>query len=824
MILKFSGRIIEREWKKLLLPFLSVALTGMVVSTSFFLVRSANDFLTSKNKEFIGGDIVYEQNREFDEKTLYSNVLPMSVVEEVSKQISFSGLVEADGKSSGASFKIIDSEYPLYGNLKLQTGNFTYPQQNEVYVDETIAKNLNLSVGSEVSFNDVRFIVKGVIVEDPESLLSGFNFLGKVILPQEALTYGNIDLSLFRKEYQTKLKINRSLSKNEIEQLRMQARGSGVRAQFDSSGNTGFQFGLEVVQKFLVIAILIISVLSLVNIYASVNYLANRLRRSFAILISLGMNIKNIYRILFLVNFISIFFGTVLGMIIGYFVVVEILEAVATNFSLSLTLSPDILEIFLIFVSILLTSVFATIPVLNRLRRISPKELLNHGNQKESQSTKMNILLDVIIGILPITFLAVYFLESLWYGLAAIVLIVFTYAGLMYFYNIFLGEVYKRRSLFPFSLKMITAQKKFDGFFGLITFASLFVALTAVYNLSIVRTSIEEYLSKDLQRTLPSVYVLDVQSSQVPKLNLEFPEVNLFPNVRARIAEIDNKDIQAALENNDPSVDRELRREFNLTYRNNLLPSEKVVEGEFKSVKGEVSLEKDFAEKSNIKLGSVIEFNIQGFPVIAKVTSIREVDTRSGYPFFYFILSEEEIGNFPKTFFGYSSVTGQNIDKLSTYLADNIPNATLVNTSSITKIAEQLVSLLLLLILIITIPPLLLSTLLIVTILSTVAKDRKRDGARLMALGKTHTFIRNYYILESVSTTVLSSVFAYIFAVIVSNFIIMKYLKIENLIYFDLISFYIFMIILFGIIITSIFIWRSGNKNLKEYLNYEENN
>jgi putative ABC transport system permease protein len=526
---------------------------------------------------------------------------------------------------------------------------------------------------------------------------------------------------------------------------------------------------------------------------------------------------------------VIIFVGTFLGIFFGWYLTTYISKFTKANFEVAMLVKTNFLEFFFIFISIFITSIFATFPVLNRLKNISPKELLSHSNSSAHSKTFKSILFDVLIGILPITFFAIYFLESFLYGGLAILAIVLVYASLMLFYNYFVAFVYRYRDIFNFPLKMITAQKKFDGFFGLITFASLFVALASVYSLSIVRTSIDDYLRKDLKRTLPSTYILDIQGSQKDKLQSNFSEVTLFPNVRARITNIDGLDILKAVEERKEGVDRELGREFNLTYRNYLLPSEKVVEMEngynFENIDaGEVSLEKDFAKRANIKLGSNVSFLIQGITIDAKVTSIREVDTRSGYPFFYFILSPKVLESFPKTFFGYANYDNIKQAELKNYLAKEIPNASLIDTGNITKIAEDLIGVLLLIILVITIPPLFLSGMLIVTILASVAKERKRDGARLMALGKTHMYIRNYYILESTSTVVLASGFAYIFALLVANFVIIKYLKISNLVYFDLVSSLIFVFILFGIIFTSILLWRAGGKSLKEYLNYEENN
>lgn len=240
--------------------------------------------------------------------------------------------------------------------------------------------------------------------------------------------------------------------------------------------------------------------------------------------------------------------------------------------------------------------------------------------------------------------------------------------------------------------------------------------------------------------------------------------------------------------------------------------------------KGEVSLEEDFAERLGARLGSTLVLNIQGFDLETKVASIRRVDTRSGLPFFFLVFAPEDLEKYPNTSFAYLNIPSDEIDELSKMLSSDFPNVSLIDTSRIRKIAENIIGLLLVVILVITIPPIILSTLLIINIIILLSKDRKRDGARLMALGKTKTYLRNYFILESSVTLILSSVGAYVFAFLVSNFLAVRYLELDNIIYLDSVSLYVFISLLLGIVLVSLFIWTTDSKSIKDYLNYEENN
>jgi len=819
MILRFTLKILQKEKGKLFLPFSSILLTSCVVVLSYFLISSTSSYLSEKDREFIGGDVSIESSIDFDIQKYFSE----DDLARVSRQINFQGLISSDESATGADFSFVDRNFPLYGEVVLEEGTYHYPEAHEMYVDESLKQSLRLEIGDIIKFNDRDFRVRGVVTQSPESLLGGFSFSPKVILAEEAISYSQIDLNLFRKEFESKAILENDLSKDQKTSLRELARKDGARVNFEGGAESGLQFGLEIVKDFLIVVIIVIIILALVNIYSSVSFLADRLRRVFAILMSLGLGVSSVYSILLLVNSFVILLGILFGSALAYALNVWISGVVENNFQINLAQSRDWAQAISIVTLIYVTSLFATLPVMNKLKSLSPKELLINSKNKESNPYK-NVFRDILIGLLPVALVSIYFLDSFFYGILIVAILILTFGLVMILYSFAVKGLYGMRATFPFFLRFVIAQKKFDGYLGMITFASLFVALTAVYNLSILRTSIDEYLRGDLRDSIPSVYVLDLQKSQVEKFKSLYPESILFPNVRSRLISIDGLDVQKDLEQETPKLDREFAREFNLTFRRNLLEDEEVVQGSFEGMKqGEVSLEEDFAERLGAKLGSTLVLNIQGFNLETKVTSIRRVNTRSGLPFFFLIFSPEDLEKYPNTSFGYLNIPSEDIDDLSQELSRDFPNVSLIDTSSVAEIAENIIGLLLVVILIITIPPIVLSTLLIVNIITLLSQDRKRDGARLMALGKTREYVRNFFILESTVTLVMSSIGAYLFAFLVSNYLIAKLLEIDTVVYLDFVSLFIFAALFVGIILVSVFIWTRGSNSLREYLNYEEN-
>ncbi len=325
-------------------------------------------------------------------------------------------------------------------------------------------------------------------------------------------------------------------------------------------------------------------------------------------------------------------------------------------------------------------------------------------------------------------------------GVLAIGFIAVVYVLVAVGYSFAIRKLYRARKRFSFFTRSVISQKFADGLFGIVSFASLFVALTALCTLALIQISLERFLVNDLSESVPSTYVLDVQPSQKDALLNEFPDLELFSNVRARIIAIDEVRIQDELEAGNPDIPRELGREFNLTSRNNLLASETITAGTWsRGRRGEISVDENFAEQANITLGSTVGFSIQGFDVSGTVTSLRNTDSRSGLPFFYFLLSPEDIGQFPSVYFGYSYHEPERQAELGRFLASNMPNVSLIETQSLGPLLLQIVGTLLILVLVVTVPPLLIATLLIAMLVVSSYATRRREGARFRALGLNKT-------------------------------------------------------------------------------------
>ncbi len=822
IIFLYSKRLLLREWRRFVLPLLSLSVTTVVMVLVLLLTASSSLFLSEQARDLLGGDVVVESDVPFDIEGLWSQTALTPIRQ--SQQIDFNATLQSESGTMPASVLVVDFEYPLYGELLLEEGLYKQANENEVYLDKAGSERLSVKTGDKVSFGEIEYTVAGIIVSEPTSLFGGFRFLPRVIFGQSGFERASLDTSLLRAEYTYSAQID-NLTTAQKELLIEKGSENDYSVAIAGSSNSRLQRGLTQVSEFLIIAVLITSVLAAVNVYASTLYLLSVLRRSFAVLLSLGMKRTTLISVLGLTLIYVVILAGIVGTVIGSLLFSVLTKYIDDSFLISL---PSVNLFLYGSLSILLIATITSgsfIPAVRNVFSVSPRRVLIDSETTDDQKVPLKIFFfNTISTLIPLALLASFLLKSVWTGSVVILVIVVVYVLVAVLFYLFLSFIYKRRNRFSFWIKSIIAQKKADGLFGIVSFTSLFVALTALSTLVLVQISLERFLVNDLSQTVPTTYVVDIQPSQKDAVLERFNDLTLFANIPSRITEIDGKQIQELLARGEVEIDRELGREFNLTFRKKLLASETVVEGEKEIGKpGEISVDEEFANRAGIEIGSTMTFLIQGFEVKGIVTSLRATDSRSGLPFFYFVLAPEDIGQFPSVNFGYAYFDEARQSELSRFLATNMPNVSVIETQSLGPILLRIVGTLMTLIFVIAVPPLLIATLLITTLVISSYSARRREGARLRALGATRKTVMLQYLAETITLTLFSAIASYTLSVLISFVIGKYYLGLDNSALYDN-ELVLGLSLIVGLIaIIGLILFKSDTMPLRQLLAYEEN-
>lgn len=824
LIIIYSWRLISREWRRFVLPFLSLSITAIVLVLILLLTNASSLLLNDQARNLLGGDVVIESVNPINSASIWQELGITPEAE--SSQISFSATIQSGDVSIPVSFRVVDDNYPLYGELIIKDATYKPLPADEILLDQNAINRLGINSTGEITFGNQSYRLAGVIESEPNSLFSGFQFLPRVILSQAGFLRSGLDPELFRLEYEQAARIP-NLTADQIAALRLLEETSNGLLDVDvASGNRGgLARGLGTVSDFLIVSVLITAVLAAVNVYSSTLYLVTIERKSLAVLLALGLTRLKLVYVLGAALTYSVLLAGVVGSLFGTALFRFISGYIAAKYNVVLPDPNWWLYSGLCILLLLVIAIAAFLPAIRQMISLNPRQILvGDRNVVASRLPLRSLILTTTATLLPLVFLAAFLLSNILLAIGVMIIISLVYVAVAVIYTLCLRWIYRRRQGWPFILRSIVSQKQADGLFGIVSFASLFIALSAIFTLVLTEASLEKYLNEDLERTVPTTYVIDVQPSQVSSLNDNFPDLTLLPSIGARIVAIDDIYVQQELAAGNPDIDRELGREFNLTFRNELLTSEAVARGEsWGGRSGDISVDEEFAKRANISLGSKLIFSIQGFIVEGVVSSLRSTDSRSGLPFFYFLMSPADIADFPAVYFGYSYFDADKQKELGNFVAREMPNVSVIETQAIGPIIIALVSTLLLLVLVVTIPPLAIATLLIATLVVSSYAERRREGGRLRALGLPKTQLMKHYLLETLSISILSGVVAYGLSILITYIMSYYYLRLETLVWFDS-----GIILSFGLVLVLVgaigwYLFKTDTMPLRELLSYGDN-
>ncbi len=824
LIFTYSARLVYRQWRRFVLPFLSLVITAVVLCLILLLSNAAELLLAEQARELQGGDIVLESTNPINSADFWQAAAVTPTRE--SNQLSFQATLQSDEQTTPFSIQVVDSNFPLYGSVQLEEGKFLGVGSSEIYLDRVGAERLGVTLGDAVQFGTATFTVAGIITAEPTSLFVGFRFLPRAFLSTEGFAAATIDPQLLRVEY-VYAGVFPDLTPEDKERVRQSEETFGATLDVDIAGQDrrGLQFGLQTVTDFLVVAVLITAVLAAVNVYASTLYLVTVERRSFAVLLALGLPKRLLSAVLGAALAHITLGASLLGVWLGSAVFTVLQQYIAQAFFITLPL-PAVLVYGGICVALIAAIALASfIPAVRKSLALNPKQILIGGEEEGTGKLPLRSLAFITTAtLLPLTFLASFLLGDVVDGVLVILVVATIYVTIAGCFSVVLDRLYRIRARFGFFIQSIISQKKADGLFGIVAFTSLFVALISLGTLTLLQLSLNNYLTNDLSLTVPSTYVIDIQPSQRDEVAERYPGLNLFSNVPARIVAIDGLRIQDELANGNEAIDRELGREFNLTARAELLSSEAIVAGTWSNgASGEISVDEDFAKQANIELGSKLSFTVQGFPIEGVVTSLRSTDSRSGLPFFYFVLAPEDLKDFPGVSFGYAYYEAEKQRELSRYLATAMPNVSVLETQTIGPLIVKLVGTLLTVVLIVSLPPLLIATLLIATLVVSSYASRRREGARLRSVGATRKMILIGYLAETISLTLVSAIVAYFISVLLAYSISVYFLGIESIVVFDLELVFGLGLIVILVGLIGLYLFKTDTMPLRELLSYESN-
>ncbi len=794
-ILHFIKREIASKKTYSIQIVLSIAIgVGAVVGINSYK-QSLNDSIFTESKTLMGADLMIESSEPISQEknNFIQSKLPSGSF--TGLYIGFASMIYRKdiSETSLATVKALTENYPFYGNILTEPpGLYEKLRQDEILLDETLAKNLKLRIGQTVYLGRSRFRFIGSIRKEPG--VSG-NFLS--LAPSAMIRYAALKKTGLaergsRIRYNTMVRLpdltdSKKYKEDEFPEF--------IKKDLTLYHNTEIGSGTQrfISNTFDYTGLLGLSSLFLGSICILIACRV-RIKEKFneiAVLKCLGADYK-FYSAIFLGELLILSIsGTLIGNMAGYILQFQIPNLTNSEFLLNVKPQFNLRSFTWGIILGIIIPLVVGMEAIFRTRKLSPLFAIRAELEKEIR-TKISPDIVQVAGIILIYLLffgvASYETSSVFKGgilsgvLISLPLILYAFYYILRKISIVLLNLKLFGKTFRFSLRILTQPQSGIS----LSIIGLGSALSILMLSLVFRNSLLIMGGAGSMAKKPNMFVLDIRSEQTEDFKVltekyKIESETLVPVIGARLTGINNEPIKKE-ETEKSALQRDWRatariREYFLSYRDTLYDTEAVVNGRFwtNSSMSEVSIEHEFAKNLGASVGDTLQFNVQGIEVSGKVTNTRTVNWSDFKPNFVVIFSSSALKDAPRyyvsSFFIDRSDSRYQFQK---ELVSKYPNLTVIDIEKATQNFLGILDKVSEIINLLTFFIFAASVLLIFTAIYAGRRQKKEESSLLKIIGASPAFVRKIYTIEGLLIGLYSYLISLIFC-LCANYILSEY-------------------------------------------------
>ena len=662
-ILKMAWRDSRRNRARLVL-FISAITVGIAALTAVrsFSVNLMSD-IDREAKTLLGADLLLDANQPAPDSIL-AKIEQLGV--EKAKVLNFVSMVRFPngGGTRLSLIRSLEGNYPFYGKWKTEPENSwqTFRTRKTALVDHALLLQFGIKPGDSIQIGNVTFLIEGDLLSSPGRAGIASSIAPIVFIPGAWLDSTGLVQRGSRIDYQYFYKmpaasdpdalikpLEKELEKANLDWDTVQSRKQSIGSAF---GNFGTFLNLV---GFIALLLGCIGVAGAVHIY-----IKDKLP-TVAILRCLGASGKKAFYV-YLVQVAGIgLLGAIVGAVSGSLIqkllpvlVKDLLpiDNVSTDFSYSALFQG-------VALGLIVAVLFALLPLSGILKTSPLRTLRASFGEQESDNRLLRWV--VYTAIAATLFGFTYWLVRDWKETLAFMGGIAAAFGILWL--IALGLTFLLRKFFPKNWSYVVRQ----GVANLFRPENQTVLLVVTIGLGTMLLStlflIQSLLLKQVEfsgsGSQPNMILFDIQANDKDSVaqlvrNHGMPLMQQVGVVTTRVESIDGKtkqqyELEHPNQDSIPKDDEGRRggapreaegdlisrwvwdREYRVTFRDTLIETEKIVEGEWVGVHipGQpikVSISDRLQKSMKATIGTRIVFNVQGARLDCEVASIREVD------------------------------------------------------------------------------------------------------------------------------------------------------------------------------------------------------
>ena len=656
---------------------LSLSICVIVATDSFS--RDVHRAIDRHAQKLLGADLIVKSRRPFPPEL---NQLIHEIPGEKSRQIRFSTMAyfPAGKHSRLAQVRAVEKNFPLYGGVESVPQNALELLDGEspkAIVEDSLLLQFGSKVGDPIRIGEVTFKIAGSLLKIPGETLIVSQLAPRILIPMKYLDATGLLQFGSRAFYQVNFRYFSDFDDSKL-LLTLQDFADRIGISFDTINSRKESLGkrLENLFHFLHLVGLTALILGGMGIGSIMQVYVNRKIDTVATLRCLGA--KGNHTVF--VYLIQVLILGVTGGILGGAFGIGLQKALPwmiqgfLPFDYVVLISwPSI--VFGIFISVIASVVFAITPLLF-IRSIPPNAALHINYQPSAQrfySRLMVVLIGMVLTLLYSTSVA----HSWKYGFAFSGATIISIAILALLAKLTMASLkFLTPSQLPFSFRQGLSNLYRPQNQTMILIICIGIGTFLVTVLYLSKYQLTNQIKRSGEHNNPNMVLFDIQTDQLAEIKSmlkqhALPLIQSVSIVPMRIASIKGKTIEElANENRHLAKDNQipnwtLIRDYRSTFRDQLVSSEKLAQGEFiqtassgNALSIPVSIERGIAKDLKVKLGDRITFDLQGVPITTHVASIRKVDWYKIQPNFFFVFPVGVLEEAPQTHVVVTRVSG----------------------------------------------------------------------------------------------------------------------------------------------------------------------
>ncbi|HEY5440708.1 MAG TPA: FtsX-like permease family protein [Gemmatimonadaceae bacterium] len=807
-LLALAWRESRTARRRLLLYMSSISLgvAALVAIDSF--ASNTQRSVREQARSLLGGDIALSSHTAYTKPVLAALDSLRTEGVGVTDVTSFASmaLVQRSGLTRLAQIQAVTPGYPFYGEIITKpAGVWAHLQDGHVaLVDPSLLIALDAQVGDTLALGFARFIIAGTLVSVPGDVAVSTAIGPRIYIPARYLDETSLLMFGSRSDHKTLLKLPPALPPSRFI-FRFKERLEKDQVRYRTAAETEFNLtqAIDQLRDFLSVLGLVALLLGGIGVASGVNAFVMRKIDTVAILRCLGATSRQVLMIYLLQAVAMGFLGAAFGALLGIGLQLGLPHVLADFLPVDVKVTIEPIALLTgLFVGVWVALVFALNPLI-ALRNVSPLQTLRRESDaaalRGAKFDPIRVLVALVIA-LSVAALGIARAETPQQGLGFAAAIAGAVA-LLYGAAALLSGTARRlvRPSWPFVLRQGVASLYRPGNQTRAVVLALGFGVFLMSTVYQVQYNLLRTVAVKLDASKANVLFFDVQDDQGAPLDSMirangYSIAQRTPIVPMKIVAINSLVGDALLKGDTTQRDttteagrgargapgqrgerRErwvLRREFRSTYRDSLVPSEKLTAGRFPTggsrpdLLPEVSLDAGIAKSLRVGIHDTITWDVQGVRVKTRVTSLREVNWTRFEPNFFAVFERRALEKAPKQFVILADVRGDGaVARLQRDVITRFPNVASLDLTLVQQTIGRVLDKVTTAIRFMAALSLALGIPVLFSAVSATRRERLREGVLLKVLGATRRQVGRVMLAEYVLLGSLGSLAGVILSV-----------------------------------------------------------